>query len=85
MRSNGSHGRATKIAEDAGFEKRTIQTYGYVCKAVEITIRIVISTKFPKLKFHHFQVVAPLDRDQQVRAALRTARFITRVITPIHG
>jgi len=74
MRSNGSHGRAEIIAEEAGFEKRTIQTYGYVCKAVKITIRIVISTKFPKLKFHHFQVVAPLECRKQIGWLNRAGR-----------
>jgi len=66
MRENGSHGRAKTMASEIGFEPRTIEMMGYVCRSVEISVRTEISTNYPDITFKHFQVISPLEYDEQI-------------------
>lgn len=61
---NARGDKAAEIAEAAGFERRSIRTWGYVCKNVPVTIRIV-TDEYPSLTFGHLHVAASMEEADQ--------------------
>lgn len=57
--------KAAEIAEAAGFEKRTIRAYGYICRNVDASVRTDAGDTYPELTFGHMGVVAPLEPADQ--------------------
>jgi len=60
-------GKALEIATEAGFDRATIVTYGWVCKKVPFSTRVENAEIYPNLTFNHFRAVAKEDEDEQVK------------------